>query len=161
MTDIKQTIKEDAEKLVKLMGFEGECSIAESLDTKTNSKNINCNIEVKEDSNFIIGQHGATLQSLESILRIATFKKGISERVIVDINDYREGKKNNMQRLVLELADKVAREKKPQVLQPMNAFERRNVHIFLENDKRVQTESIGEKDARKVVIKPRSIMESL
>lgn len=161
MTDIKQIIKEEAEKLVNLMGFEGECLITESLDSKTNSKNIHCKIEVKEDSNFIIGQHGATLQALESILRITAYKKGVSERVILDINDYRESKKNNTQRLVLELADKVAREKKPQVLQPMNAFERRNVHVFLENDNRVETSSIGERDERKVVIKPKSIMETL
>lgn len=161
MTDIKKVIKEDIEKIVDLMGFDGECSISENLDSKTDSQNINCDIEVKEDSNFIIGQHGATLQALEHILRTVTFKKEIRERVILDINNYRESKRHNIQRLVMELADQVAREKKPQVLKPMNAFERRNVHVFLENDNRVSTESVGEREERKIIIKPKSIMESL
>lgn len=161
MSDVKQTLKEDIEKLIDLMGFQGECSISESLDEKTDSRNLNCNIEVKEDSNFIIGQHGATLQALESILRTITFRKGIRERVILDINNYRESKKNNIRRLAMELADQVARDRKPQVLKPMNAFERRNVHLFLEGDNRVTTESVGEGEERKVVIKPKSIMESL
>lgn len=161
MSDIKQIVKENVEKVIDLMGFEGECSIAESLDARTESRNINCNIKVGEDSNFIIGQHGATLQALESILRTITFKKGIRERLLLDINGYRESKKHNIQRLAMELADQVHREKKPQVLKPMSAFERRSVHVFLENDNRVTTESVGQGEERKVVIKPKSIMESL
>ncbi|MCK4635269.1 MAG: hypothetical protein KAT32_00225 [Candidatus Moranbacteria bacterium] len=161
MTESKEIIEESIEKLLNLTGFEGEISIVERSDSKADYKNINCNIEIKKDSNFIIGKDGVTLQSLESLLRIILFKKDVKDRIIIDINDYRESKKNNIKRLVLELAEKVAREKKPQVLKPMNAFERRNVHIFLENDKRVQTESIGEKLERKIVIKPQSIIESL
>ncbi len=161
MTDTKKIVKESVEKVFDLMGFEGECVISESSDSRSESTNINCKIEIKEDSNFIIGQHGATLQALEHILRMITFKKGIRERLLLDINDYRESKKNNTQRLVLEIADRVAREKKPQVLKPMNAFERRNVHVFLEDDNRVMTESVGEGEERKIVIKPRGIMESL
>ena len=86
---------------------------------------------------------------------------GIRERLLLDINGYRESKRHNIQRLAMELADQVSREKKPQVLKPMNAFERRSVHVFLENDNRVTTESVGEGEDRKVVIKPKSIMESL
>ena len=59
MTDTKQIIQEDVKKVIDLMGFEGEYSVIESIDPKTDSKNINCNIKVNEDSNFIIGQHGA------------------------------------------------------------------------------------------------------
>lgn len=161
MSDIKQVVKENVEKVIDLMGFKGECSITESLDDRTESKNLNCNIKVGEDSNFIIGQHGATLQALESVLRTISFKKGAKERLILDINNYRESKKNNIRRLALALADQVARDRKPQVLKPMNAFERRSVHVFLENDNRVSTESVGEGEERKIVIKPKSIMESL
>lgn len=161
MKNAKEIIIDDLKKILNLMNFNSDCLISEEEDQKTKNKNFNCNINVESDSNFIIGQHGTTLQALESILRTIIFKKGIRERIIIDINNYRESRKNNIKRLAMELADQVYREKKPQILKPMSAFERRVIHLFLENDERVMTESVGEGVERKVVIKPRSIMESL
>jgi spoIIIJ-associated protein len=43
----------------------------------------------------------------------------------------------------------------------MNAYERRIVHMNIADDKRVETESIGEGEDRKVIVKPKSIMNSL
>lgn len=161
MTNEKDFLKVKVEKLVNLVGFQCECFISESLDTKTDARIFNCKIEIAEGSNFLIGQYGTTLQALESILRNVAFKSGIKERVILDVNDYRESKKNGLKRLASEIAEQVARERKPQILRPMSPFERRTIHLFLEDDDRVQTESIGEGEERKLVIKPKSFIDSL
>lgn len=161
MVNEKEFLKETTEKLLSLMDFDGECFISEKLDERSDSRVLNCKINVRKNSNFLIGQYGTTLQALESVLKTALFKKGIRERIVIDINDYRENKKINLRRLASDLANQVAREKKPQILKPMSAFERRIVHVFLEDDNRVVTESVGEGENRKVVIKPKSIMESL
>lgn len=158
MTENAQTIEAEVKNLLNLIGFEAEYSTTEHLDSKTNVNSINCNIEVNEDSSFIIGQYGVNLQALESILRIIIFKKGITDRFFIDINGYREEKKRNIQRLALSLADQVARDKKPQILKPMNAFERREVHMLLEKDDRVETESVGFGEDRKVIIKSKGII---
>lgn len=157
----KNVLKESVEKLVNLVGFQCECFVSENLDAKTDARVFNCKIEVEEGSNFLIGQYGTTLQALESILRSISFKSGIKERIVLDVNDYRESKKSGLQRLASEIADQVVRERKPQILKPMSAFERRTIHLFLEDDDRVQTESIGEGEERKVVIKPKSLIDSL
>jgi predicted RNA-binding protein Jag len=158
MSENKKIIEDEAKNLLKLVGFEVECSTTEHLDKKSGFNIVNCAITVEDDSSFIIGQYGVNLQALESLLRIIIFKKDIKDRVILDINGYREEKKENIKRLALSLADQVARNKKPQILKPMNAFERREVHLALENDNRVLTESIGVGAERKVIIKSQGII---
>ncbi|MBU6141793.1 hypothetical protein KGO95_01570 [Patescibacteria group bacterium] len=93
------------------------------------------------------------MQDLDHVVRLMA-KKMQLERVIVDVNNY----KRERERLIGELAKAAARkallEKKEVSLPAMNAYERRLVHVELATRPDIKTESIGEGEARQVVVKP-------
>ncbi len=93
------------------------------------------------------------MRDLDHLVRLMS-KKLQLDRVIVDVNNY----KKERERLIGELAKAAARkaimEKKPITLPPMNAYERRLVHVELATRPDIKTESIGEGEARQVIVKP-------
>jgi len=161
MSNAHETIEESVRKILELMDFDAECSIREELDQKTNRSCFICSITTQTDSRFLIGQHGSNLYALEHLIRSILYKSGNTARVSIDINDYKAQKDKMIANTAKEAATQAALEKKPIVLRPMNAYERRIVHMNIANDDRVETESIGEGIDRKVIIKPKSIMNSL
>jgi len=54
-----------------------------------------------------------------------------------------------------DIAFKVIKSGKPWTLEPMNPFERRLIHLTLQNDTRVTTKSEGQGIYRKVTIMPK------
>jgi len=161
MSTAHETIESSVKTILQLMNFDAECSIKEQLDTQTDKKNFVCSITTQQDSRFLIGQHGSNLYALEHLIRSILYRNGFTDRINLDINDYKKGKDRMIITIAKEAADQAANEKKPIVLRPMNAYERRIVHMTVADDIRIETESIGERDERKVIIKPRSIMNSL
>lgn len=161
MSNAYEVIEESVEKILELMDFDASCSVKEEIDTRSNKKAYICSIKTNSDSRFLIGQKGTNLYAFEHIIRSILYKNDFSERVSLDINGYREDKDRMITNIAKDAADQAFREKKPVVLRPMNAYERRIVHMTICDDTRVETESIGEGEDRKVIIKPQSIMESL
>ena len=161
MKNAYETIESSVEKLLELMNFTATCSVKEIIDPKTDKKAYICTIKTKSDSRFLIGQHGSNLYALEHIIRSILYKNGHIERVSIDINDYKEDKDRMITNIARDAADQAHREKKPVILRPMNAYERRVVHMTISTDERVESESIGEGEDRKVVIKPQSMLKTL
>jgi predicted RNA-binding protein Jag len=161
MNTAHETIEKSVEKILKLMDFNAECSIKEQLDAQTNKTIFICSITTKTDSRFLIGQHGSNLYALEHILRSILYKNGYTDRMSIDINGYKADKDRAVKNIAKDAANQAAQEKKPIILRPMNAYERRIVHMTVADDDRVETESVGEGEDRKVIIKPQSIMGSL
>lgn len=129
-------------------------------DIGPDDENIAFNITTK-DSDLLIGQHGANLIALQHILRAMARKKTEERlRFSVDVNNYRSEKEDSLGGLALAMAEKASEQKRPVVLRPMSAYERRIIHIALAENDQVQTESIGEGEDRKIVIKPISSIES-
>ena len=73
-------------------------------------------------------------------------------RIIVDVEDYRERRKETLVKLAQRLAEKVKRTGEKVVLEPMNPYERKLIHMTLQNDPKVTTYSEGEEPYRKAVI---------
>ncbi|PID52688.1 MAG: hypothetical protein CR972_00570 [Candidatus Moraniibacteriota bacterium] len=161
MSNSYEIIEESAKKILQLMDFDATYSVKEKIDTQSNKKTYICSIKTNSDSRFLIGQKGTNLCAFEHILRSILYKNNFSEHIILDINGYKEDKERMITNIAKDAANQAAQEKKPIVLRPMNAYERRIVHMTICNDTRVETESIGEGSDRKVIIKPQSIMRSL
>jgi len=153
--EIEEKIKEIIEKIVLKMGFEGYVEIKKNGKEK---ENYICNIKTKE-SNYLIGQYGVNLQSLQHIARII-IRKEIQDKInfIMDVNSYRTEKSESITKLASTLAEEAVREKRAVVLRPMSPYERRIVHLELSKDERIKTESIGEGEDRRVVIKPTDLI---
>lgn len=150
---IKNTIKEIIKDVTKMMGFECKVSVNEIKEEEKVS--VVCDIDTKKDSNFLIGQNGDNLRALQHLVRLIVRNK-IDEKVkfILDVNSYKKEKNQSIIHLAKDMAEKAVNDRKAVVLRPMTAYERRLVHMELSENEDVITESVGEGEERKIVIKP-------
>lgn len=118
---------------------------------------FHCKIYVQEGSKILIGHNGLNLQALEHMIRLLVGRKlGRDYRLVVDVNDYLHQKNRKIAMQAQHAAQDVARTRRPVILPPMSGRERRIVHLILADNDRIETESIGTGDERKVVIKPKN-----
>lgn len=104
---------------------------------------------------LLIGKHGKTLDALQYIVQRIVQKQGEAKtRVTVDVEGYRNRRKESLTRLALRLCEKVGQTGKPATIKPMNAYDRRIVHLALKGDSGVRTQSKGTGTFRKIVIYP-------
>jgi spoIIIJ-associated protein len=150
---IENLIKEVVSELLLKMGFFCEIELIKEHDQKQEKENIICNIKT-EDSNFLIGQYGINLQSLQHIARVLVRKRTQEKaNFILDVNMYRKEKNISIIALAKNIAQQVVQDKKAITLRPMSPYERRLVHMELSKNDLVETESIGEGEERKIIIK--------
>ncbi len=111
-------------------------------------------VELDTQNNAImIGRNGATLQSLNMILKAvlcSEFKRRIG--VLVDINGYKEDKYDKICHIAQRAARSVRRTKVDVTLDPMPADERKAIHNCLTNMAGVSTISEGEGKQRRIKI---------
>lgn len=108
------------------------------------------------DVAVLIGRHGRSLEALQVLVSAITNKRlGFRYPVVVDVEGYRHRRRQKLEELAGRTADRVARQGAPIRLRPMNAYERRIVHVALRNDRRVTTASEGEDPFRAVVVMPK------
>jgi spoIIIJ-associated protein len=108
------------------------------------------------DLGILIGRKAEILNALQYIVNLILGKQ--LERwvqVIVDVEGYRTRRERQIRQMASRMADQAIKTGKRQVLEPMNAAERRLVHLELRNHPDVITQSIGEDPARKVTISPK------
>jgi spoIIIJ-associated protein len=108
-----------------------------------------------EDATIVVGRYGDTLKAIEYLLNLCLRETKDVPRVRLDSNGYRERRATNLQRIAASAAKKAADRGIPIRLEPMASWERRIVHIALQDSQDVVTESIGESPERKVVIMPK------
>lgn len=152
--NIKMLEKLIKESLEKMTFSDFSLGVREEAESDLEEKEIVFNIGI-EESDLLIGQHGANLRALQHILRAMARKK--TEDILrfsVDVNNYRREKVGSLQELARSMAKQAIDEKRSVVMRPMSAYERRIIHLALSENDQVKTESIGEGEDRKVVIKP-------
>jgi spoIIIJ-associated protein len=113
-------------------------------------------LDIKGDgSGLLIGRGGQTLDALQYIVNKALNKNGRDrKRIILDTENYRKKKEKNLIALAEKLGAKAKRMRKSVTVSPMNAHDRRIIHLALQNDKGLTTKSRGEGAFRKIIILP-------
>ena len=107
-----------------------------------------------EGLGILIGKHGQTLDALQYLTNLAANKNFRHHYfVLLDVEDYRQRRRQTLESLAHRLADKVKRTGEEIRLEPMSAGDRRMIHLALQNDGAVSTESDGEAPYRCVVIR--------
>jgi spoIIIJ-associated protein len=103
---------------------------------------------------ILIGKNGKTLQALNELVRLATSSKFKRRyRILLDINDYKEGKYDKVMSIARRIARDVVKTKLDVTLDPMPADERRVVHNALSGMPNIKTESVGEGHRRAICIR--------
>ena len=97
-----------------------------------------------KDSAILIGKHGKTLEALQYLLNIIfSIRKDLQKKFLLDIEGYREKRRASLEKLARNIAANVRRTRKPYVLEEMNPYERRIIHMTLERERDIETNSIG------------------
>lgn len=142
--------KEALEELLRLMGFTAK------VEQRITSDKISLSVQAGEDSNILIGRRGKNLDGLQYILsRICAKKNENAKPIIIDIEGYKERRKEVLEAMARRLAAKAKSSRREIETEPLSAGERRLVHMALKDDDQVHTQSRGEGPLKNVVIKPR------
>ena len=108
-----------------------------------------------DDLGLLIGWRGENLRALQTVLNLMMGdNEAEGRRLILDVERYRARREERVRELAVRIAHRVKRTGERMTLEPMHAYERRVVHISLEDDEGVRTESTGAEPARRVTIHP-------
>jgi spoIIIJ-associated protein len=141
-------VKEEIEKLLKQIGVTSEVVVENNEDSFTVS------LDAGDDNALLIGKHGNTLASLELIITLITSNKlGEFKRTTVEVGSYRSEREQYLQDLADKLRDEVITSGFEKPVRGLKPWERRFLHMYLQDDPEVMTESIGEDRDRTLVIK--------
>lgn len=153
---VKVTIYEEPEKEIVAVVEE----FLNQMDIKTNEISVlECTesiikLDLNTDKNsLVIGKRGKTLEAMQYLINII-FNRNRDPRikVILDIEGYREKRVRSLQKLARNLALKVKQTRRDKILEPMNPYERKIIHATLQDQKDVNTESIGDGIFKKIKI---------
>ena len=142
--------------LLELMGF-GDARVTAQRSEPSEDEQVSpVEIDIRgADTDVLIGRRGDTLAALQHIVRLIVGREVAGRtRLVVDVQDFKARRKSTLTRMAHRLADQAVRTDQTVVLEPMQPYERRIVHIALRDYPHVTTESIGEGDRRKVTIIP-------
>lgn len=107
-----------------------------------------------DQAGHIIGKRGKTLESFQFIVNLMVQQfTGEPPKILLDIENYRERREKYLSNMAVKFANIVAKYGKSRLLEPLNPFERRLVHMALQEDERVSTESEGTGVYKRIRIK--------
>jgi spoIIIJ-associated protein len=145
----KQGITELLQAILQTMGIEARVSPEDNL----NGTEFNI---YTPDSRLLIGQRGANLAALQTLIHSVAYRKfpGI-ERFSIDIDDYRKQREYRLREIAKRASEQVKKSGRPVRLEAMNPYERRIVHAYLSNEYGIDTTSVGKEPNRKIIISPK------
>jgi spoIIIJ-associated protein len=145
----RKEVEQLIEKLFSILEIEGTFTLEEQDDI------LDVMMET-QDTGIVIGYHGEVLESLQLILSLAIAKKiGRFVRVSIEVDGYKKNRTEYLHNLAMQVKEKALAENKEQILSSLKSWERRIIHLYLQSDEQVTSESSGEGKERVLVIKPR------
>lgn len=154
--EVKVTLKADKVQLardfisrvVEEMGLQVSLEVLRLEDDDAVKFNI-----VGENLGILIGRRGETLKALEFLTNVASGRgTGDVRRVFVDAGGYRQRRERELAEMALSVAKRVERLGNRVVMEPMDARDRRCVHVALQDRRTIKTYSEGEEPFRRVIV---------
>lgn len=151
MTKNKSNIEIVQDLSVELLTLMGSKA---GIEVKEEGEDIIVNIITEEESGLLIGHHGQTLLSIQTVLGLMT-KNALGEwkRIVVNVGDWRQKEEEQLIGLAHEVAERAKQTGEPQPIYNLTPAQRRIVHIELAKDETLESESQGEGVERYLVVK--------
>lgn len=147
--DLPAEAAEVLRQLLRSMGFDADVTIRSEEDPVMLAI-TGANLGV------LIGRRGDNLSALQFMVNLILSKNRRQwPRVVVDVENYRARREESLRSLADRIAYRVRRNQRPFTLEAMPAGDRRAIHLSLRDASDVETYSIGEGVARRVVIAPK------
>jgi spoIIIJ-associated protein len=145
-TELKTRIAAFLEDLTRAMGV--------PLTAVTSDSSDGFRIDLEGDgSEVLLWQRGEPLRALQHVVSTA-FRRQLGDdvRVVVDCQHFRRDKDAELKQLARFLVEKARTSGVPQEIGPLNAYERRIVHLTVAELPGASSESIGDASVKTVVI---------
>ena len=123
---------------IKRMGYPATISILKKEDRK-----VVLGIH-SQNSGVLIGRKGKNLDALQLLANVYMGRLSANTKVIVDAENYRVRREENLVRLAGRTAEQVRKSRGSRLLEPMNPFERRLIHTTLNDMRDIDTKSEGD-----------------
>jgi predicted RNA-binding protein Jag len=107
------------------------------------------------DSARMIDRHGELLDAVQVLANKALTGRKVEKEIELDCAAFKERRAETLEQQARELADRVRRDGREQLLPAMSPVERRIIHLALQDDAEVATESRGEGFFKRVAVIPR------
>lgn len=137
--DFEHAIVDFLDNITEKMGFPADAKIMYREPAK-----LGVRLDT-EHSSILIGKKGKNLDALQLLANIVAGKLNHSDvKVVLDSENYRARREENLVRLAHKVGDQVKRTRSSRLLEPMNPFERRLIHTALNDIAELGTESEGD-----------------
>jgi spoIIIJ-associated protein len=144
MNEICQQAEQLLNSIFESARFDVRASASES--------DLGCTLSIEgADSGLLLNQGGELLDALQQILNQA-YGRGLpkGQRIVCDANNYRAARELELHAMAEHAARQVRTTSSPFLFGPMDASERRVIHLSLAEEADLVTESIGEGHARRL-----------
>ena len=147
-----QRSKEILLEMIGKMGFE-EPEIDVEYDQEANAIWLTV---TGEDAGQLIGRRGRRMKALQHMVNITANHghKGEYMRVNIDIEDYVDYRRKQLEKIADHWADRAIRSGQCVKLEPMDAYDRKIIHEYLSEDDEISTQSEGREPNRALVLIP-------
>lgn len=132
--------------IFRIVGFDLRAQASEEPD--------GCILNIDgDDSHIVRSESGELLDALEHFVN-QSFGRNLSEgeRFVCDVDNFRSIRETELRAMARHAADRVRSTGVPFFFGPMNAAERRVIHLTLAEEANLFTESVGEGNARRLKV---------
>lgn len=137
-------------EILEAMGFEEYTVYEDQLESRQ------ILAVAAENQAILIGRKGESLAAFQILFNaILKHRDPSAPFITIDIAGYKKERIEKVMRIAEDTAQKVRNYGREQEMKPMNAFERRIVHMVLAQIPELETESVGKDPNRKVIIRPK------
>jgi spoIIIJ-associated protein len=148
-TDVKEQLTTFLEDITRAMGV----ALKAELTEETEGLRVDL---MGEGGEALLWQRGEPLRALQHVVSMAFRKQlGDDQRVLVDCQHFRRDKDTELRQMAKFLIEKSRRSGAPQEIGPLNAYERRIVHLTVAEEPGASSESIGDAAVKTVIITAR------
>ncbi len=158
---VRLTVTPGGERLVRARAILQELLTLMSVEAEVRVEEHETGVRLElsgKDAGLLIGKQGQTLDAVEFLVgRILDRAIRDRTRVVLDVGGYRERRRQQLEQMAFRLARQVRATGEAIVLEPLDASERRIIHLALQGDDQVTTESVGDGRGRRLVIRPAGV----
>ena len=148
--DVGDYLTDFTEKILQNMNIHFE-----KVEVSKKNDSYTISVNKPDDAGFVIGKSAKLLNSLQYLINQMINKKMKQQlRIKLDVDGYREKRKDALLNKVKSVSKKVKQQGKSVTLEPLHAAHRHLVHKFVENDKQIRTMTLGDGEYKRIVIMP-------
>ena len=158
---VRLTVTPGGERLIRARAILQELLTLMNVEAEVRAEEHQGGVRLElsgKDAGLLIGKHGQTLEALQLLVgRILDRQIRDRTRVALDVGGYLERRRQQLEQMALRFARQVKATGEAIILEPLDSAERQIIHLALQGDHQVQTESVGDGRGRRLVIRPAGV----